>query len=95
MGKGIVIGMNAMAVKARLKRREKTLHRDRRSGTLYAARHRRPPETSTGAHAEAVGVRQGGPSQDQALYSCQCGMVFEALVSTSVGCPHCGSSQAW
>ncbi len=87
--------MNAMAVRARLKRREKTLHRDWRSGTFYAARHRRAAQSGTGAHAEVVGARQGGPSQDQALYTCQCGMVFEALVSTSVGCPHCGSSQAW
>jgi hypothetical protein len=37
----------------------------------------------------------GGPSQDRALYSCQCGYVFRALVSTSVGCPHCGCTQAW
>jgi hypothetical protein len=39
--------------------------------------------------------RRGGPSEDRALYTCQCGYVFEALVSTSVGCPHCGSAQAW
>jgi hypothetical protein len=29
------------------------------------------------------------------MYSCSCGFVFEALVSTSVGCPHCGDTQAW
>ncbi len=34
-------------------------------------------------------------SQDTAVYSCQCGMVFEASVNTSVGCPHCGDQQAW
>jgi len=39
--------------------------------------------------------RQGGQSQDQALYSCGCGHRFEALVSTSVGCPRCGGTQAW
>jgi hypothetical protein len=33
--------------------------------------------------------------QDQALYSCGCGYVFQAPVSTSVGCPHCGDAQAW
>jgi hypothetical protein len=33
--------------------------------------------------------------QDSALYTCQCGYVFEAAVSTSVGCPHCGGAQAW
>ncbi|TML95186.1 MAG: hypothetical protein E6G05_15705 [Actinobacteria bacterium] len=39
--------------------------------------------------------RHGGPSQDTALYTCHCGYVFDALVSTSVGCPHCGRTQAW
>ena len=39
--------------------------------------------------------RQGGPSEDRALYSCGCGYAFDALVSTSVACPHCGDTQAW
>jgi hypothetical protein len=39
--------------------------------------------------------RHGGPSEDRALYTCHCGYVFDALVSTSVGCPHCGRTQAW
>ena len=34
-------------------------------------------------------------SEDAALYSCSCGYVFKAEVTTSVGCPHCGSAQAW
>jgi len=34
-------------------------------------------------------------SQDAALYSCSCGYVFKAAVTTSVGCPHCGTDQAW
>ena len=38
--------------------------------------------------------RSGGP-EDQALYSCECGYAFKAEVSTSVGCPHCGTNQAW
>ena len=29
------------------------------------------------------------------MYSCECGFVFEAQVSTSVDCPHCGNPQAW
>jgi hypothetical protein len=37
----------------------------------------------------------GGTPQDKAVYNCQCGMVFEAPVSTAVGCPHCGQTQAW
>jgi hypothetical protein len=38
---------------------------------------------------------QGGQTQDRALYTCSCGLAFDALVSTSVGCPHCGTTQAW
>jgi hypothetical protein len=34
-------------------------------------------------------------TEDQAMYSCACGYIFQAAVSTSVGCPHCGGSQAW
>jgi hypothetical protein len=33
--------------------------------------------------------------QDTALYKCGCGMIFDAPVTASVGCPHCGESQAW
>jgi len=36
----------------------------------------------------------GGP-EDRAAYRCSCGFVFEAPVSTTVGCPHCGDTQAW
>jgi hypothetical protein len=39
--------------------------------------------------------RHGGPSEDRALYTCECGYAFEALVTTSVGCPHCARTQAW
>ena len=47
-----------------------------------------------GAPATASARRAGGP-QDRALYSCGCGYVFKASVSTSVGCPQCGTRQAW
>jgi hypothetical protein len=36
-----------------------------------------------------------GPPQDRATYGCGCGYVFQADVTTSVGCPHCGSELAW
>jgi hypothetical protein len=39
--------------------------------------------------------REAGAPTDAAMYTCDCGFVFKALVSTSVDCPHCGSSQAW
>jgi rubrerythrin len=34
-------------------------------------------------------------SEDAATYTCSCGYVFKAAVTTSVGCPHCGEAQAW
>jgi hypothetical protein len=33
--------------------------------------------------------------EDHAHYVCSCGFQFQASVSTSVACPHCGMSQAW
>ena len=39
--------------------------------------------------------KRANVSQDAALYSCACGYVFKAAVTTSVGCPHCGTDQAW
>ena len=38
--------------------------------------------------------RAGGP-EDTALYACGCGYLFDAAVSASVRCPHCGEWQAW
>jgi hypothetical protein len=55
------------------------------------------PPTSAPASAAAPNARErnaGGP-EDRALYHCQCGYVFEASVSASVGCPNCGGAQAW
>jgi rubrerythrin len=53
-------------------------------------RHSRSNELKSQARAK----RSGGP-EDLALYRCECGYVFRAQVSTSVGCPHCGANQAW
>ena len=36
-----------------------------------------------------------GPPQDRATYNCCCGYIFQADVTTSVSCPHCGSDHAW
>ncbi len=63
---------------------------------------RRTPERAPGTTAdvaqppspEARERAAGGP-QDLAAYRCGCGYVFEAAVSTTVGCPHCGGTQAW
>jgi hypothetical protein len=53
------------------------------------------PDPEHGAISAARVHRRLDIPQDQALYTCCCGFVFEAEVSTSVGCPHCGVAQAW
>jgi rubrerythrin len=40
-------------------------------------------------------LRSSGGPDDRAQYTCGCGYVWEADVSASVACPHCGASQAW
>ncbi|HTU78846.1 MAG TPA: hypothetical protein VMF09_08825 [Solirubrobacteraceae bacterium] len=40
-------------------------------------------------------VREAGGPLDRASYACACGYLFDASVSTSVVCPHCGADQAW
>jgi hypothetical protein len=40
-------------------------------------------------------VREAGGPEDSAHYTCCCGMVFQASVSASVACPHCGAHQDW
>ncbi|MHB8658076.1 MAG: hypothetical protein ACYC91_09000 [Solirubrobacteraceae bacterium] len=52
------------------------------------------PETISGL-PRTRSPRDRGPLQDHALYTCHCGYVFEAAVSTTVDCPHCGTGQAW
>jgi hypothetical protein len=49
-----------------------------------------PPELK----AERRARESGGP-EDRAFYTCSCGYAFDADVSTSVACPHCGTEQAW
>jgi hypothetical protein len=40
-------------------------------------------------------VRSAGGPIDNAVYTCCCGYLFSAAVSTTVVCPHCGTDQAW
>lgn len=40
-------------------------------------------------------LRDAGGPDDRATYSCECGYLFEAPVSTTVSCPNCGVQQAW
>jgi hypothetical protein len=64
----------------------------KRRVTRSAREHRaeRPPESD-----EVRAARRAGGPEDRALYSCMCGYAFKAAVTTSVGCPHCGTEQAW
>ena len=55
---------------------------------------RRPAPIDLRASERMRAQRTPAP-EDQALYSCQCGYVFTAEVTTSVGCPNCGTHQAW
>jgi hypothetical protein len=53
------------------------------------------PEAVQPQPAPQARERDAGGPEDRAAYRCSCGCVFEAPVSTSVGCPHCGGTQAW
>ncbi len=79
------------------------LVKTKREHSLKWPRQGRGPHQGTERHSPAAlsqgssprERRHGGPSQDRALYTCECGYAFEALVTTSVGCPHCARTQAW
>ncbi len=47
------------------------------------------------ADSPAQRVREAGGPTDLATYACECGYLFAASVTTTVGCPHCGTQQAW
>jgi hypothetical protein len=59
----------------------------------------RPEEAEADAvlddHAAERRHRESVAPEDTALYACGCGFQFQAPVSTSVACPHCGTGQAW
>ena len=65
--------------------------------TVLATKKVRPPAAISGGDVRREGGTCSGKplTNDEAVYHCQCGFVFEAPVSTSVGCPHCGGTQAW
>ncbi|HET6449583.1 MAG TPA: hypothetical protein VFG31_10790 [Conexibacter sp.] len=68
-----------------------------RIGRLVERRLTLAPPAPTQAQQPPPHAREraaGGP-EDRAAYTCSCGYVFEAPVSTTVGCPHCGGTQAW
>ena len=55
---------------------------------------RRPAPIDIRASERLRAQRTPAP-EDVALYRCECGYAFKAEVTTSVGCPHCGTDQAW
>lgn len=70
----------------------------RRRGSEPTERTPEPPapeEPETPELFDEHRARESGGPDDRAMYSCACGYVFRADVSTSVACPHCGASQAW
>jgi hypothetical protein len=56
---------------------------------------RRPTAFQTAVTPARERNQRANLSQDAALYTCGCGYIFTAPVTTSVGCPHCGCAQAW
>ena len=54
-----------------------------------------PEDVVADEHAAERRHRECVAPEDSALYSCSCGFQFQAPVSTSVSCPHCGTGQAW
>jgi hypothetical protein len=83
--------------------------REPRHARRHRRGHRRPADDATatapvaGPDPQRVGrrdpdaqrVREAGGPVDHASYTCSCGYLFSASVSTSVACPHCGAYQAW
>lgn len=59
------------------------------------ARARRRAQPVAAPDPLVVRVRHAGGPLDQASYTCQCGYVFLAPVSTTVACPHCEAQQPW
>jgi len=72
-----------------------TTHLPKRRTSRPARSGRQPEEQVTPEAAETRAARRAGGPEDRALYACMCGYAFTAPVTTSVGCPHCGTQQAW
>jgi len=67
----------------------------RRRSSARASSHRRPQAGLVMPDPAVMRVRRAGGPLDRASYSCECGLVFVAPVSTTVACPHCGAGQPW
>jgi hypothetical protein len=80
-----------MHLTTRLPKKHRPARHGRRAQTA-PAQPKRPAVIEPESRSSA---RRGGGPEDSALYSCMCGFAFKAAVTTSVGCPHCGTQQAW
>jgi hypothetical protein len=54
-----------------------------------------PEQQNADEHVAERRHRASVAPEDTAHYVCSCGFQFQASVSTSVACPHCGTAQAW
>jgi hypothetical protein len=96
-------------MRVRINRQNETRHRGGSSRRGSLLRREAPAtevaEPATESQPAAAGgeddlfderrLRASGGPNDRAQYTCGCGFVWEADVSASVACPHCGASQAW
>jgi len=83
-------------LRERIPRRLRERRHLRRSAIRPAAGNRQAEAHSSAPSDLAVQrVRDAGGPLDKASYSCECGYVFLAPVSTTVICPHCEAGQAW
>ena len=89
------MGMTDVVVGARLM--QLTTRLPKRRASTRPTRTPRPERQAPAVEASAPtrDARRGGGPEDEALYSCMCGYAFKAAVTTTVGCPHCGTEQAW
>jgi hypothetical protein len=88
----------AMTVLAKTKSSVDRIRRNREGrSSRVAVNHSARPAAAVSTEGTPVirRRREAGGMQDEAVYACECGFVFHAPVSTSVGCPHCGGAQAW
>ncbi len=78
----------------RPRRSRRHRHNKRTTATNHANLQLAAPAAAA-QDASVTRVRLAGGPIDNASYTCSCGFVFAASVSTTVACPHCGADQAW
>ncbi len=77
-----------------LSERHSPRRRRKRAASTSAAAQPAAPAPAT-MHEPVERIRRAGGPMDNACYTCECGLVFAAPVTTTVACPRCGTDQAW